>query len=76
MEIVFFQKNNYIFILLNKTNLILQRNFIKLFYKYLVYRNTLYWDATFKFKNLGICACTRFLTILDYGFNAASKTGI
>ena len=37
----------------------LQRNFFKFFYKYLVYRNTMYWDAALKYKNLGICACIK-----------------
>ena len=40
------------------------------------YRNTLYWDAASKSKNLRISACIKhaFRPFLDYGFNAASKT--
>ena len=39
------------------------------------YRNTLYWDAALKSKNLGISACIKhsFWPFLDYGFNAASN---
>ena len=45
---------------------------------YLYYRNTLYWNAPLKSKNLEISACIKqtFWSFLDYGFNAASKTGI
>ena len=41
-----------------------------------LYRNTLYWDAALKSKNLGISACIKrsFWPSLDYGFNVASKT--
>ena len=37
----------------------------------------LYWDVALKPKNSGISACIKyaFWPFLDYGFNAASKTG-
>ena len=40
-------------------------------------RNTFYWDAALKSKNLGISACIKhaFWPLLDYGFNVASKNG-
>ena len=41
------------------------------------YRNPLYWDTALKPKNSEISACIKhaFWPFLDYGFNAASKTG-
>ena len=41
------------------------------------YRNTLYWDAGLKSKNLGLSASIKhaFWAFLGYGFNAASKNG-